>query len=547
MKREIICECGHRNPNGTILCEACGKPLDDDQSKTLLNMRYEGGARRSQTYKRTPIDKIWNYFSSVKVGVTLIILVLIAAAIGTILPQDNAIPSDDPKTYYPEHWGAFGSLYVKLGLDHLYTSWWWVILVGLLGLSIIVASIDRFIPLYRGLKNQRVTRHERFLNRQRLFGRTAGDHPDETIAKAKSALKEKRYRIREENGNLLAEKGRFSRWGPYVNHIGLIIVLISGVMRFIPGTYVNDGIWIPEGEKRPIPGTNGQYYLSNHQFILQTYDKNNKQFQKAIERVGGNVAKNFQTNATLYKAKGAHVIGEQPKLQKIKTVKIRVNHPMTFGAYKVYQSSYRMELYKMRFKLIDKKTNHSFGTFNINLSNPKKSYDLGNGYKVQLEDYLPDLTFDKNGTPTTKTNNPNNPAFVFNMITPDKPKGEKSFVAIQTNLEPLGKNKYKVAFDGLQTRYLSGLTVHKNLSIWVAFLGAIIFLIGVGQGMYWNHRRIWIQRKNGELWVAAHTNKNWLGIKRDIQHLVGQTGLNEPVDQLEQKTLEQDKERGLVT
>ena len=24
----------------------------------------------------------------------------------------------------------------------------------------------------------------------------------------------------------LAEKGRFSRWGPYVNHVGLIIFLI---------------------------------------------------------------------------------------------------------------------------------------------------------------------------------------------------------------------------------------------------------------------------------------------------------------------------------
>lgn len=45
--REIICECGYVNPEGTILCEACGNPLRDDQTKPILTMRYEGGARRS--------------------------------------------------------------------------------------------------------------------------------------------------------------------------------------------------------------------------------------------------------------------------------------------------------------------------------------------------------------------------------------------------------------------------------------------------------------------------------------------------------------------
>ena len=35
----------------------------------LVDMRYEGSARRSQTYNKTIVDKIWNFFSSVKVGV----------------------------------------------------------------------------------------------------------------------------------------------------------------------------------------------------------------------------------------------------------------------------------------------------------------------------------------------------------------------------------------------------------------------------------------------------------------------------------------------
>ncbi|MGV3488958.1 MAG: cytochrome c biogenesis protein ResB [Tuberibacillus sp.] len=543
MGQRVVCECGHSNPEGTILCEACGNPLREDQTKAILTMRYEGGALRSQTYKRTIIDKIWNYFSSVKVGVTLIILILIAMAIGTILPQDNAIPSDDPASYYPDKYGTFGQIYVQLGFDHLYRSWWWVILLGLLGLSLIVASIDRFIPLYRGFKNQRVTRHERYLKRQRLFGITKTDRHDEIIEKAKTALKEKHYNIREEDGNLFAEKGRFSRWGPYVNHFGIILVLIGGILRFVPGMYVNESIWIPEGEQRELPGTHGEYYLTNHKFILQTYDKNNQKYKEAIDRVGGNVAKNFQSNVTLYKAKGEPVLGEKPKLEKVKDASIRVNHPLNYDHYRLYQSDFRTEMYKMSFSLVNKESGKSFGDFSVNLEKPKENYDLGSGYKVVLEEYLPDFYFDKNGTPATKTNMPNNPAFVFKMMSPEHPDGEVSFVAIRTNIEPLGKNDYKIEFKGLDTRNVSGISVRKDLTIYIVFIGAIIFLIGVAQGMYWSHRRIWIQRKNGELWVAALANKHWNSIKKDLHYVVEKTGINEPIDQLEQKVFE--KERGI--
>jgi len=255
------------------------------------------------------------------------------------------------------------------------------------------------------------------------------------------------------------------------------------------------------------------------------------------------VAKNFQSNVTLYKVKGDTVLGAKPKLEKVKDASIRVNHPLTFDHYRLYQSDFRTEMYKMNFSLVNKQTGKALGDFSVNLENPKESYDLGSGYKVTLEEYLPDFYFDKSGTPATKTDVPNNPAFVFKMISPEHPDGEMSFVAIKTNIEPLGKNDYKIAFKSMETRNVSGISVRKDLTIYIVFVGAIIFLIGVAQGMYWSHRRIWIQRKNGELWVAGLANKHWNNIKKDLHYLAEKTGLNEPIDQLEQKVFE--KERGI--
>lgn len=67
---DVKCECGHVNPHGTVLCEACGKVLDEKEkdNKELLDMRYEGSARRSQTYNKTIIDKIWNFFHQSRWG-----------------------------------------------------------------------------------------------------------------------------------------------------------------------------------------------------------------------------------------------------------------------------------------------------------------------------------------------------------------------------------------------------------------------------------------------------------------------------------------------
>ncbi|NYE04856.1 cytochrome c biogenesis protein [Bacillus niacini] len=540
--KDVKCECGHVNPHGTVLCEACGKVFDEQsKDKSLLDMRYEGSARRSQTYNKTIVDKIWNFFSSVKVGVWLIIVTLIASAAGTILPQEMYIPPTMPaEEYYEDQYGWFGKLYYELGFNNLYSSWWYLVLIAMIGISLVICSLDRVVPLYKALKAQRVTRHEGFLKRQRLFG-TSGNVDVQDIATVKQRLKTKRYHVREENGDLLAEKGRFSRWGPYVNHVGLIIFLIGGMLRFVPGMYIDKVLWLREGETKVVPETDGQYYVTNEKFILENYDKDkDKTFEAAIDRAGM-VVKNYQTNAVLYKRVGPAIPGEKPELEKVKEHKIKVNQPLKFEKFALYQVDYKLdELNTMSFSLTNKASGETFGDIKINLYDPKPKYDLGNGYHVEVLSFFPDFEFAKNGEPTTKSRIPNNPAFVFKMTSPEVPDGETSFVAIQQTIEPLGDNQYKMAFKGIETKNVTALTVRKDLTLWIIILGGIIFMIGVIQGAYWNHRRIWVQNKNGEIWVAAHTNKNWYGLKREIESVLSETKINIPADQIQNEKVDKE-------
>src|SRR5699024_5005159 len=119
--------------------------------------------------------------------------------------------------------------------------------------------------------------------------------------------------VRDENGHILAEKGRFSRWGPYVNHIGLIIILIAALLRTTPLMYLDEYIWLDEGEEKVIPGTDGKYYIENKQFVLETYDEDDERFQEAIAQEGRLIPKNFQTDVVVYKTDGNNITGTEDR------------------------------------------------------------------------------------------------------------------------------------------------------------------------------------------------------------------------------------------
>lgn len=501
------CECGKQYEQGAMQCPRCGKPLQGE-----LNMRYDGAVIRSKTKKRTLFDKIWALFANVKFGVTLIVLTLLFAALGTILPQvlfvDTSRYSSELEAY-KHTYGTFGALYYRIGLADIYNATAFQALVLMLAASIIVASIDRGVPLFKALYNQRVKKHPNFMKRQRF----TTEVPQQTLslAQLQTALQQKRYNVKIEDGALLAEKGCFARFGPYINHLGLIIFLAGVMLRVVPGFYVDEEMWVREGDTTSIPGAAG-YYVKNNDFILETYDG------KRAEDAVNETAKKYETKATIYHESSA-LPGDTSSLQKLKDVSIEVNHPAKFDGYQLYQMDYRLdELKTMTFALTNKKTGQAIDTLTIDLANPKKEYVLKNGAKVKLAGYYPDFSgFDDDGEPMTQSPNPSNPAFLFDMYTKETPKGETSFVQIQKTMEPLGETQYKMVFKNATTRDITGLKVRKDVTMPILFTGAAIFMLGLIIGSYFSHRRVWCQQLDDRWLIAAHTNKNAFAFKKELR------------------------------
>lgn len=534
MLQDIKCECGHVNPVGTEICESCGKPFDEGSE--LLNMRYEGAARRSQTYKRNIIDHIWNFFSSVKVAIYIIVILLLASILGSIYPQIMYIPKGiDPLQYYQEQYGITGYYYALLGLHQMYSSWWYVTLLTMLGISLVVCSIDRVVPLYRALKTQRVRRHPSFLKRQRIHGKALVADPQAALEKAKEVLRQKNYKVREEEGAILGEKGRLSRWGPYITHVGLIIFLAGTLLRIIPGFQIDAEVWVRDGERVPVTDTNGQFYIESRGFYLETYDVGD--FVGIEERIeqGENIVKEFRTDAILYEQVIDPKTGESA-LVEVKRQQILVNKPLEYKGLKLFQASFILnELSEITFAVRHKETKEEVGTIKVDLHEPEPVYPLANGITVELMEYYPDFDIGPNG-PITKSPVPNNPAFIFNVKTPNNPQGEKSWLMIGQTIETPGVvHEYELKMVDVEFNSVSGLMVRKDASLPVVLVGAIICMIGLIMGFYWHHRRIWLQREGEEIYLAAHTNKNWFSLRKEVEQVIDYAGLAMDKESLERE------------
>ncbi|MBB6674186.1 cytochrome c biogenesis protein ResB [Cohnella nanjingensis] len=545
MIKNTKCECGHQNPVGTVLCESCGKPLDPDLPlDSPLEMRYDGAARRSQKANPAVIDRIWNFFSSVKIAIYLIVLTLIGAALGTIYPQESTfINLDDPGKYYKETYGTWGTVYHALGLSRTYESWWFIGLLVMIGTSLVICSLDRVLPLYKALSKQQVRKHQTFIDRQQtVYASELAAEPNEWIERFGKQLKRKRYKVWTDGTALLAEKNRFSRWGPYINHIGLIIFLLAVLGRGVPAWHMDKYIGVDEHQTVQIPNTN--YYVQNEKFTVEYY----KDEELPDKLKGTNRAKLYRTDAKLYtctKYCNDDPLHE-PELKEVEAHAIEVNSPLSYKGLNLYQYNYeeRVRLIEVKPMLVDSTTGESYGPFDLPMNDPPPSVEAG-PYKLTLSAVFPDFGLDAQGRPMTKTRDPNNPAFVFVVTGPGlnekgemyiyfpMPSGDDKAVQKQINdsFKKLGSNTGRFSFQVGKmenvsfSQYTTYLNVRVDRAMPYVWVGATISMIGLVMGFYWQHRRIWLRIDDGRLSLGAHTNKNTYGIRSEVASALGKCGV----------------------
>ena len=98
------------------------------------------------------LKKIYDFFSSVKLAIILLLTLAVTSIIGTIIEQQQ-----DPDKYLREYGETTYKIFKFLGFTDVYHSWWYVLLLTLLAINLIVCSIKRLPKIWKIAKEPKKT------------------------------------------------------------------------------------------------------------------------------------------------------------------------------------------------------------------------------------------------------------------------------------------------------------------------------------------------------------------------------------------------------
>jgi len=179
--------------------------------------------------------KTWRTIASIQTGVVLLILVVIFAAVGTIVLQRPVTEPDEMQNAYSPQ-----ALQIldKVGLTDVFHSWWFLGLVLLVSSCIVAASIDRFPNSWRYFSRPYKYPDESFRRASHPQKLLAVADEESGLVAAERALHSLGYKpervVHEDHFSIFAERSRISEIAVYIVHASLLLIFLGTVV---------DGLW----------------------------------------------------------------------------------------------------------------------------------------------------------------------------------------------------------------------------------------------------------------------------------------------------------------
>lgn len=173
--------------------------------------------------KLLKIQKSLKIFTDLKFALFILGLLAVGSSLGSFIEQD------EPLSFYEENYATpiYGfintSFILNLGLDHVYSTWWFLSLLITLGISLISCTITRQFPLFQNSKDYFFRKKgNSFLTLPFCVKLKNVYYLKEVILLKIQNLNFYIY----QNGNLLyGYKGLIGRISPILVHLSLLIIL----------------------------------------------------------------------------------------------------------------------------------------------------------------------------------------------------------------------------------------------------------------------------------------------------------------------------------
>ena len=238
--------------------------------------------------------KLLKFLRSMSFGMVLLGLILLCSFPGSVIAQGNT-----PDWYvqtYPEWHGAI----LKLGLDDVFSSWYFITLLVLLCLNLFLCSLVRIRNVMKASQNAASGAAGR---KTKVFLTPEGS------AQLRQLLEERRYKKEVFGATTVYSKNAIGWYGSFITHLAILLTVLFGAAAlYLPR--VTDQTCFPGESLHMEDGT---------AIAVESF---------RIENGEGEL--DYASIIEIIRPDGSSS-GKQ---------EISVNYPLSFGGYKVYQQTY---------------------------------------------------------------------------------------------------------------------------------------------------------------------------------------------------------------
>jgi len=202
---------------------------------------------RAQVTERSLTQWLWDTAQSVRTTIYILPAIAVASTIGALVPQKR------PPEYYTMLYGAKrGWVITHLGLDHLYTSTWFLVLIALLLVNLAACAFRswrRATREYRGPTPEALARKLRGPRAASCwFGRTSASGVEQRVAEGLRGA-HCAVHVTEEAGcrRIVARRWSWAAYGRIVTHLAIFLVALGAVLGMLPGTSLDEDVTIQAG------------------------------------------------------------------------------------------------------------------------------------------------------------------------------------------------------------------------------------------------------------------------------------------------------------
>jgi cytochrome c biogenesis protein len=419
-------------------------------------------------------------------AIVLLLGIAVFSALGTVIEQNK-----DPSFYeinYDNNKPVLGfitaSLILNLGLDNVYQTWWFVLIILLFGASLISCTFSRQIPSLKLAQIWQFYKTKTSLQKFELNFRLK----EVNLGNLSYELNQNNYHIIQKGPFLYAYKGLIGKVGPIIVHISIIITLVGSILGTAAGFMVQE--LVPLG---------GVFHLQNiinsgpFSYIDQNVEGYVRDFRITYSDEGS--IDQFYSDLVLLDNRGNNLTEKT----------IYVNEPLRYNGLTFYQTDWSIvglniqidnaDIIQLPLKLITTNTNSRFWISSLQMPT-KENLDTKKEVLLLFDDLTGKFQ-------------------IYNS--------KQNLISEQDIGTSFMINGHELKIIDVITS--TGLQIKADPGLLFVYLG-FLFLIFSVLLSYVSHSQIWAIKRSNTLYLSGQTNRATYFFEQDFIKMLSKLNTN---------------------